>query len=39
MKELRLSNADWRTRRKLLGWIVDSVPSLISLPAAHHEKI
>ncbi len=34
IKKLRLSNADWTTRKKLLGWMVlHFMRCLISLPA------
>ena len=39
IKKLRLGDADWTTQKKLLGWVVDSVRCLISLPPERHHKI
>ncbi len=39
IKKLRLGDANWATRKQLLGWIVDSVQRIILLPAARYTKI
>jgi hypothetical protein len=39
VKKLRLGNANWTTHKKLLGWVVDSVHCLVSLPSERYEKI
>jgi hypothetical protein len=36
---LKVVDADWTTHKKLLGWIVNSIQCLISLPADCHAKI
>jgi hypothetical protein len=39
IKKLRLGDAGWMTKKRLLGWVVDSVCCLISLPPERHHKI
>jgi hypothetical protein len=39
IKKLKLGNADWTTRKKLLGWMVDTISSHISLPPERYLKI
>jgi hypothetical protein len=39
IKKLLLWDANWATKKKLLGWIVDSVLHQISLPSERYEKI
>jgi hypothetical protein len=38
-KKLKLGEAYWTTKKKLLGWMVNSVCCLISLPTGCHTKI
>jgi hypothetical protein len=39
VKKLCLGDANWTTCKKLLGWIVDSLRCLVSLPSERYDKI
>jgi hypothetical protein len=39
IKKLKLGDADWTTRKKLLGWAVNTVRCLVSLPPELYDKI